>query len=186
MWNYRVVRKKHICVDSTDNRERVDYTYAIHEAYYDKKGHVGAITDDPVEPFGDNIEELRHSWLMMAEAFGQPVLDYDDIPEPGYEGKEDPMGSALDERLKEVETGSTTLIPWEHVRRDLEEKYGPLNEEVYRKRMEEERIEKERIHGETFVGAPTIEELIEQICSDYREYVRGDRAENPWKYTEGA
>ena len=77
MWNYRVVRKKHTCVDSTDKKERVDYTYAIHEAYYDKKGHVGAITNDPVDPFGENIEELRHSWVMMAEAFGQPILDYD-------------------------------------------------------------------------------------------------------------
>ncbi|MEW6609780.1 MAG: hypothetical protein AB1414_20435 [bacterium] len=37
MWNYRVVRKKHIYVDPTENKkERVNYTYAIHEAYYDK------------------------------------------------------------------------------------------------------------------------------------------------------
>ncbi len=79
----------------------MNYTYAIHEAYYDKNGHVGAITKDPVEPFGENIEELRHSWVMMAEAFGQPILDYDNIPEPGYERKEDPIGSELDERLKE-------------------------------------------------------------------------------------
>ena len=186
MWNYRVVRKKHICVDSTDKKERADYTYAIHEAYYDKKGHVGAITNDPVEPLGENIEELRHSWVMMAEAFGQPTLDYGNIPEPGYERKDDPMGSALDERLKEVETDSTKLIPWEHVKRDLEEKCGPFDEEEYRKRVEEERIEKERIHGEAFVGTPTIEELINKIYSDYREYIHRDRNENPWKYTKGA
>ena len=186
MWNYRVVRKKHICVDSTDKKERVDCTYAIHEAYYDKEGHVGAITNDPVGPLGENIEELRHSWVMMAEAFGQPILDYDDIPEPGYERKEDPMGSALDERLKEVETGSTKLIPCEHVKRDLEEKCGPFDEEGYRNRVEKERVEKERIHGEAFVGTPTIEELINKIYSDYREYIQRDRTENPWKYTKGA
>jgi len=186
MWNYRVIRKKHTCVDSTDKKERVDYTYAIHEAYYDKKGHVGAITNDPVEPFGENVEELRHSWVMMAEAFGQPILDYDSIPEPGYERKEDPMGSVLDERLKEVESGSTELIPWEHVKRNLEEKSGSFDEEGYRKRAEEERIEKERIHGEVFVGTPTIQELTDKICSDYREYVQRDRTENPWKYTKGA
>jgi len=187
MWNYRVVRKKHICVDSTDKKERVDYTYAIHEAYYDKKGNVGAITNDPVEPFGENIEELRHSWVMMAEAFGQPILDYDNIPEPGFERKEDPMGSALDERLKEVEINGTNLIPWQHVKRDLEEKYGPFDEEEYRKRVEGERIEKERIHGEAFVGTSTLEGLINKIYSDYREYLNRDKAENPWRYrTEDA
>ena len=61
MWNYRVVRKKNKYIDPTNKKERIDYTYAIHEAYYDEKGHVGAITQEPVEPFGENIEELRHS-----------------------------------------------------------------------------------------------------------------------------
>ncbi|MDZ7700241.1 MAG: hypothetical protein U5R49_26040 [Deltaproteobacteria bacterium] len=36
----------------------MDYTYAIHEAFYDKNGHVGSITQDPIEPFGENIEKL--------------------------------------------------------------------------------------------------------------------------------
>ena len=116
---------------------------------------------------------------MMAEAFGQPILDYDNIPEPGYESKEDPMGSSLDERLKEMEIGSTKLIPWEHVKRDLEKKCDPFDEEGYRKQVEEERIEKERIHHEAFVGTPTIEELIEKIYSDYREYIQRDRTGNP-------
>src|SRR4030066_984045 len=97
MWNYRVVRKKHIGVDSIDKKERVDYTYAIHEAYYDKKGHVGAITNDSVVAFGENIEELRHSWVMMAEAFGQPSLDSYNIPARGYERTEDPRGTTLEE-----------------------------------------------------------------------------------------
>jgi hypothetical protein len=52
MWNYRVVRKKNANADAIDQKERVRHTYAIHEAYYDKNGHVGAITQDPVEPFG--------------------------------------------------------------------------------------------------------------------------------------
>ena len=81
MWNYRVVRRRSTWVDSESKKETVGYSYAIHEAFYDKNGHVGAITQDPVEPFGDNIEELRHAWMMMAEAFGQPILDYDSIPE---------------------------------------------------------------------------------------------------------
>jgi len=183
MWNYRVVRKKNIYIDPTDKKERVDYTYAIHEAYYDKNGHVGAITQDPVEPFGENIEELRHSWVMMAEAFVRPILDYDNIPEPGYRRKEDPIGSVLDERLKEVEVGNKKGIPWEHVKRELEEKWGPFDEEGYRKQVEEERVEKERIHAEAFIGTPTLEELIKKIYFDYREFIQRDRAENPWKYS---
>jgi hypothetical protein len=61
----------------------VDYTYAMHEAYYDKSGHVGAITQDPAEPFGENIEELRHSWVMMAEA---PPAKVRYIEYPAYHG----------------------------------------------------------------------------------------------------
>ena len=92
------------------------------------------------------------------------------------------MGSVLDERLKEVEAGDSKGIPWEHVKRDLEEKYGPFDEEGYSERVEEERVAKEKIHGEAFIGTPTLEELINKIYSDYREYIQRDRAENPWRY----
>ena len=175
MWNYRVVRKKHVSADAIDGKERTLYTYGIHEAYYDEYGFVGAITQDPVEPFGENIEELRHTWVMMAEAFGRPILDYDNIPEPGYKRKEDTMASILDERLKEMETGHVIGIPWEQVRKGLEEKCSPFDDEEYERRVEEERVMKEKIHDEAFVGTPTIEELISKIYSDYRENVQRER-----------
>ena len=168
MWNYRVVRKRITYIEPTDSKERVDYTYAIYEAYYDENGRVGAITQEPVEPFGETVEELRHSWMMMAEAFGQPVLDDSSIPEPGYDRKSDPMGSALDERLREIEADNKKGIPWEHVKEGLEEKWGPFDEDKYRKQMDEERLEKERIHSEAFVGTPTLEELIKKMYSDYQ------------------
>ncbi|MBT9162781.1 MAG: hypothetical protein DDT27_01343 [Dehalococcoidia bacterium] len=183
MWNYRVVRKKNTYIDPTNKKERVDYTYAIHEAYYDENGHVGAITQDPVEPFGENVEELRHSWVMMAEAFGQPIIDYGNIPEPGYDRKRDPIGSVLDERLKEFEAGNEKGIPWDHVKRELEKKWGPFDEEGYRKQVDEERLEKEKIHSEAFIGKPTLKELIKKIYSDYQEYIQRDRDESPWKYS---
>jgi len=182
MWNYRIVRKKCIYTDLTDKRERVDYTYAIHEPFYDKNGYVGAITQYPVEPFGENVEELRHSWVMMAEAFGKPIFDYDNIPEPGYDRKKDPLGSVLDERIKEFETGKEKGIPWEDVKKDLEKKWGPFDEERYRRQVEEERVEKERMHAEAFIGLPTLEEIINKTYSDYREHIQRDRDENPWKY----
>ncbi|HCX88910.1 MAG: hypothetical protein COZ68_06335 [Deltaproteobacteria bacterium CG_4_8_14_3_um_filter_43_13] len=183
MWNYRVVRKRNVYIDPRDQRERVDYTYAIHEAYYDKNGHVGAITQDPVEPFGENIEELRHSWIMMAEAFGQPILDYDNIPEQGYDRKEDPIGSVLDERLEEFEASNKIGVPWEHVKKELEEKWGPFDHEGYRKRIEEERIEKESIHSDAFIGTPILKDLINKMYSDYEQNIERDRTENPWKYS---
>lgn len=40
MWNYRVVRKRHIYSDPKAKKESVDYTYAIHEAFYDKKNRL--------------------------------------------------------------------------------------------------------------------------------------------------
>ena len=178
MWNYRVVRKRIVYTDPKDKKERVDYTYAIHEAYYDNNGHVGAITQDSVEPFGDNIEDLRHSWVMMAEAFGQPILDCGNIPEPGYQREEDPIGSVLDERLRAVEAGTAKTIPWEEVKRKLQKKLGPFDEEAYRTRVEEERMEKERVHREAFIGTPTLQELIEKLHSDYREHHRRDRVED--------
>jgi len=159
MWNYRVVRKK----------ELTHFTYAVHEAYYDNNGKVGSITQKAINPFGETIEELRHSWLMMAEAFGKPILDYDDIPEPGYNRKEDPDALILDERIKKLDAGETELIPWEDIKRDLEEKFGPFNEEEYYKETERKRKEKEKIHNDSFVGVPTLEALVKKLSQDYKE-----------------
>ena len=183
MWNYRGVRKKNIYIGPVNNKKRVDYSYAIHEAYYDENGHVRAITQEPIEPFGENLEELRHSWVMMAEAFGQPVLEYGNIPEPGFDRKKDPIGFVLDERLKEIDSSNKKGISWEHVKRELEKKWGPFDEEEYRKQVDEESLEKERIHNEAFIGTPTHSELIKKMYSDYKEYIQRDRTENPWKYS---
>jgi hypothetical protein len=171
MWNYRVVRKKHSSIDPRDGQERTEYTYAIHETFYDRNGRVGSITLDSVEPFGENIEELRHSWVMMAEAFGQPILDFDCIPEPEYDRKEDPLGLALDERLTDERPG----IPWEEVKKNLEDQWGPFNEEEYRTRVEQERVEKEGIHRENFIGTQGLKKLMDKIYSDYRKKSITDR-----------
>jgi hypothetical protein len=172
MWNYRVVRRRYVNPDTEDRNERVSYTYAIHEAYYDNNGHVGAITHDSVEPFGENIEELRHAWVMMAEAFGQPILDFEAITEPGYERKGDPVACVLDKRIKEMETGEVKGIPFEQVKKDLERKFGPFDEEEYDNQVEAERVEKEKIHRNTFIGTAPLEKLIQKIYTDYLQYLR--------------
>ena len=171
MWNYRIVRKKYVYTDPESKKERVDYTYAIHEAFYDNNGNVGAITQDHVAPFGDNIEDMRHSWVMMTEAFGQPFLDYDSIPEPGYEREEnDLIDSVFDERGMALEDGTAKTISWQEMKRDLEERLGPLDVAAHRKQIEEDRIEKERVHNEGFIGTQTLEELIKKLYLDYRAH----------------
>jgi len=158
--------------DPENQRDRVDYSYAIHEAYYDNNGHVGAITQEALEVCGEDIEQLRHTWIMMAEAFGLPILDYDQIPEPGYDRKEDPLGSMLDERLKDRDK---EWIPWEQVKKDLEAKWGPFDSETYDREREVERLEKERIHEIRFIGTPSLDGLIEKIRADYREWIEEEQ-----------
>ena len=184
MWNYRVVRKRTVLTDPKSKKERTRFTYAIHEAYYDKNGKAGSITQESINPIGENVEELRHSWVMMAEAFGQSILDFDNIPEPGYDRKEDPIGTILDERIKKLETGDEKLIPWEEVKKRLEEKHGYFDEEKYEKEIENERKEKEKIHEDSFIGVSLLEKLIKKLYIDYKEYLIRDKAENPWNYTE--
>ena len=93
------------------------------------------------------------------------------------------MEDELNERLKEIEAGNKKGISWEHVKRELEKKWGPFDAEEYRKQVDEERLEKERIHNEAFIGTPTLSELIKKMYSDYKEYIQRDRTENPWKYS---
>ena len=174
MWNYRVVRRKHASIDPVNKKERVDYTYSIHEAYYDHNGCVGAITQDAVEPFGETVEELRHSWIMMAEAFGRPILDYEQIPEPGYNREEDPIGFLSEERAHNdtPERIRDKGVSWEDNKNGLaelaEEEKG-FDEERFREQSEKERREQERIHNESFVGTPTLRQLIDKIYSDYNK-----------------
>ncbi len=177
MWNYRIVRRKNVYVGPDKQKERTDYTYAIHEAYYDRSGYVRAITQDSVEPFGNDVEELRHSWVMMAEAFGLPILDYDSIPEPGYQGEDDPIWSAGDE----LEAGIAKALSREEARSRLQEWWEDFDEVAYEKQVEEARVEKERIHTETFTGTPTFDELVKKLYSDYREHRKRNDAAKPCK-----
>jgi hypothetical protein len=39
MWNYRAVRRKKTWIDPGEKKEKAEYSYAIHEAYYDKNGY---------------------------------------------------------------------------------------------------------------------------------------------------
>jgi hypothetical protein len=81
-----------------------------------------------------------------------------------------------------METGEVKGIPCEQVKRDLEEKFGPFDDEGYENQIEVERVRKEKIHVDAFVGITPLEEPIKKIYSDYWENVGHDRTKNPWKY----
>ncbi len=181
MWNYRVVRKKYELA-TEDDENRSYYQYAIHEAYYDNNGKVGSITQEPIIPSGENIEELRHSWLIQAEAFGQPILDFDNIPEEGYRKEEDHIATTIEERLEKIKNGTAELIPLETVKKELEDKFGPINGKHFREKIEKERLEKEKVHINSFEGKHPIEKLIQEIYADYSEFIKRDKIECPWNY----
>ena len=67
-WNYRVVHR----VLSTED------FYEIHEAYYD--GHKAtSITEEPVHPRGETLEELMRDCENYMKAIKRPVLEYADF-----------------------------------------------------------------------------------------------------------
>ena len=68
-WNYRVVRH-------TDPSGRE--WYAFHEVYY-RDGKIATITEEPICPSAETIEELKADFERMKEAFDKPVLDFNSL-----------------------------------------------------------------------------------------------------------
>jgi hypothetical protein len=115
------------------------------------------ITQDAIEPSGETIEELRHVWMMMAEAFGQPLLDYESIPETGYDGMYE---TCADEAEEEYDTEKETND-------DVWESMPPEKLSEYRMEQENERIQHEWQHDRKFVGTHPLQSLLETIYEDY-------------------
>jgi hypothetical protein len=157
VWNYRVVRRKHPGQDPQSQAEHLTYSYGIHEAYYDQSEHVTMITQDAVEPFGETIEELRHMWVMMAEAFAQPLLDYDMIPELGYD---DTYEARTDEAKENYMTEEEMV----------DDAWGPMaSQELsdFHMTQEHERVQLEQRHGQEFVGVKPLKSLLDAVYNDY-------------------
>lgn len=73
-WNYRVIRTEH----KPDRiRTATEVSYAIHEAYYDKKGDTIPTrwTAEPVTVVSDDRMGLLEVLAKMAEAIRQPTLE---------------------------------------------------------------------------------------------------------------
>lgn len=66
-WNHRVIKR-----ESGD-----EYWYAIHEVYYDDNKQIETLTEEPVYPVGESIDDLRAELQWMLEALDNPVLNYE-------------------------------------------------------------------------------------------------------------
>ena len=165
-WGNRIVRRKHQYT-FPDGKMRVDFTYGIHEAYYDKFDKVVAITQDPIDPHGETVADLRRGWVMMGEAFGLPVLDYDQIPELGHDPEN--LLVRTDDLRRQIEEELTS----EESRDESKEEQKPLlpdfDRDAYEKEQEAERALEEKNHNEKFLGTIPFKELVNKIFSDYEE-----------------
>lgn len=80
-WNYRVVRRR-----PPGTRE---FVYAIHETHYDENGKIWAISQEPMHPMGadedpgEALSSLGRDMEKMAQALRRPVVNHEDVPEPG-------------------------------------------------------------------------------------------------------
>jgi len=89
-WNYRVIKRQ--------ERSGDEACYQIYEVYYDREGKIELWSDDPVEPAGESLQELREDCLHYSAALERPVL-----VEQKKDGREhlvdDDVNSRIDARL---------------------------------------------------------------------------------------
>ncbi len=150
-WNYRLVKRHTTNPQSLGGNEY--YTYAIHEAFYDGKGNVAGITENPIDLSAEHLNDLMISWHMMTEAFGRPILDYETIGDDS-EG----LGFPTDEELE-------ASVSHE----DLAEEFGlePFDSDAYAREEAEQNEKEELKHTAEFVGRTPdhIRSLIETLRS---------------------
>ena len=84
--------------------------------------------------------------------------------------------------MEKLDAGDEQLIPWNEVKREIEEKHGHFDNEQYEKEVENNRKKKDTIHEKDFVGISPLEELIKNLYSDYKEYLIQDKTVNSWNY----
>jgi hypothetical protein len=64
-WNYRVIESKGI--------------FHIHEVYYNKKNEITVISENPIAPLGETLEELKGDLKYYQQALKRPVLKKEEI-----------------------------------------------------------------------------------------------------------
>lgn len=153
-WNYRIVKR----TLRDEDGNALDVAYYFVEAFYDENGKVCDISEDPQHSYGETVSELRLDWIRKVRAFTLPILDYDNIPEPGalpFEGNdEDVDEDAINEELKSFNTFTLE---------DLGINQDDLDD--MRKDDALARLSDEEIHKLDFVGKDS-EEVLNRIIHE--------------------
>jgi hypothetical protein len=76
-WNERVIRRRMFGPDGKPDGD----AYAIHEVYYNDEDVPDSITEDPIEPLDDTVDELKKMLERWVRACELPVLDGDTLEE---------------------------------------------------------------------------------------------------------
>jgi len=74
-WNYRVIKSEDV--------------FHIHEVYYNAKGDICAISEDPMCPHGETLKELKSDMEHFLQAFNRPVLKREKIKFAPMDGMEE-------------------------------------------------------------------------------------------------
>ena len=72
-WNHRIVKKR-----DPNYKEGaiwpVEFYYEVHEVHYNNNGDLCAITEDPIAPYGESIDDLKETLEWMLNACDKPIL----------------------------------------------------------------------------------------------------------------
>lgn len=71
-WNHRVVRRVYEYAGN-----QTEELFQIHEVYYNSAGEITGMTENPVAPIGNDLEELKRNTEDFLKALSKPVLEYD-------------------------------------------------------------------------------------------------------------
>ena len=94
-WNYRIIRH----ADKDHEGNDVEW-YNIHEVFYEK-GKPIMVTHDPIDPFGETVDELGKCLNTMRTDFDRckdKIINYDDFSPGGkYYSKDSDIEAEIEE-----------------------------------------------------------------------------------------
>jgi hypothetical protein len=78
-WNYRVCKSRFDKFDPKLHSPEDEFSFSIHEVYYNDKGEITFTSVDEMSPHGTSADELKSDMTLMMRAFDKDVLDLDNI-----------------------------------------------------------------------------------------------------------
>ena len=64
-WDYRIIEH--------------DGAFTLHEVHYNERGEIISVSEDPMGPSGETLEELKDDMEYFLQAFNRPVLKKQEI-----------------------------------------------------------------------------------------------------------